>query len=71
MAERERSQLQSELAMLHGYTMNLMGKLQVARIPIPPSPYILGCGPIIPPYEFEYMPAPLGPSGGYNSFAQT
>ena len=31
MAEREHSQLQSELAMLHGYTMILMGELRAAH----------------------------------------
>ena len=58
MAERERSQLQSELAMLYGYTMILTGELQAARILVLPSPQILGRGPIVPPYEPGYMPVP-------------
>ena len=40
--ERERSQLQSELAMLHGYTMVLIGELQMARIHVLPPPHIPG-----------------------------
>ena len=71
MAKRERSQLQSKLAMSHGYTMILMGELRVARIPILPSPHIPSWGPIITSYEFRYMPAPPSPLGDWDSFAQT
>ena len=57
--------------MFHGYTMVLIGELQVAHIHVLPSPYSPDRGPIIPPYEPEYMPAPLGPPGGLDFFAQT
>ena len=70
MAKREKSQLQSELAMLYGHTMILVEELRVARIPVPPSPQILGRGPIIPPYKNGYMSAPPGSSSGWNSFNQ-
>ena len=57
--------------MLHGYTMILIGKLWAARIHVPPPPHILGQGPIVPPYELGYMPAPPGLLGYWGSFAQT
>ena len=57
--------------MLHGYTMILMGKLRAACIPVSPSSHIPSRGPIVPPYESEYMPAPISPSGGWDFFAQT
>ncbi|KAL0008419.1 hypothetical protein SO802_009921 [Lithocarpus litseifolius] len=71
IANRKRSQLQSELAKLHGYTMVLIGKLRVARIHVLPPPYIPGRGPIVPPYEPGYMPAPPGLLGDWGSFAQS
>ena len=71
IVERERSQLQSELAMLHVYTIVLIGELRVTRIHVSPPPHILGRWPIIPPYKLEYLPAPLGLLGGWGSFAQT
>jgi len=42
MAERERSQLQSKLAMVYVYTMVLTGELWEARIPILSPPQIPG-----------------------------
>ena len=71
MAERERSQLHSELAMLHGYTMILMGELRAACIPVLPSSHIPSRGPIVPLYKSKYMPTPLSPLGGWDFFAQT
>ena len=68
--EREWSQLQGELAMLHGYARVLIGELQALRAYIPPSPHMSSRGPIIPPSETEYMLAPLGPLGSWGSFAQ-
>ena len=57
------TQLQGELAMLHGYMAARVHVLPLSRIPHQ--------GPIIPPYKPGYMPAPPGPSGGWGSFAQT
>ena len=42
MEERVRSQFQSELAILYGYTIILTGELRAARIPILPFPQIPG-----------------------------
>ena len=70
MAERERSQLQSELAMVYGYTMVLTGELRVARILVLPPPQIPSRGPIIPSHELGYMPIRSGPPVGWGSFAQ-
>ena len=48
-----------------------MVELRAARILVLPLPHILGRGPIVPPYEPRYMPTPLCPLGGWESFAQT
>ena len=71
MVEKEWSKLQSELAMLHGYTMILMRELWAARILVPLSPHIPGRRPVVPPYESGYMLAPPSSPGGWDSFAQT
>ena len=42
----------------------------MARIFVSPSPQIPSQGPIIPQYEPKYMPALLGPLGGWDFFAQ-
>ena len=62
--EREQSQLQGELAMLHGYARVLIKELRALQAYFPPSPHMSSRGPIIPPGETEYMPAPPSPLGG-------
>ena len=42
IAKKEQSQLQSELAMFHGYTMVLIGELRAARIHVLHLPHIPG-----------------------------
>ena len=71
--DRKKTQLQGELAILHGHTMVLIGELQVARGHIlpSPSPHIPSRGPIIPLYELGYMPIPLDPVGSWGPYAQT
>ena len=71
VAKKERYQFQADLAMLHGYTMVLIGELWAALIQVLTLPHIFGRDPIIPPYEPEYMPVPPGLPGGWGSFAQT
>ena len=43
----------------------------MARGHILPLPHIPSQGPIIPPYESEYMSIPPGPVGGLGPYAQT
>ena len=71
MAERKRSQLQNELAMLYGYTMILIGESRVACILVLLSLHIPGQGSIIPLYKPWYMPTPPSSPSGWDSFTQT
>nr|POF10703.1 hypothetical protein CFP56_46138 [Quercus suber] len=68
--DRKRSQFQIELALHQGYSILLTFELRVARLPVLAAPQIPSQGPIIPPFELMFMPVPLGPLGGWGSFAQ-
>ena len=50
--------------------MVLIGELQVGRGLIPPLPHIPSWGPIIPPYDPEYMLVPPSLAGGWGLYAQ-
>ena len=65
MVEKERSQLQSELAMFYSYTMALTRELRTVCIPVLPPPQIPGRGPVIPLHEPGYMPVPPSSSGNW------
>lgn len=49
--DKERSQLQTELALHRGYSMLLAEDLPAVHLPILAAIKILGRGPIIPPFE--------------------
>ena len=68
--DREWSQFQTKLALHQGYSMLLAGELRAAHLPVPATPYILGRGPIIPPFEPLFMLVPPGPPSNWGSFAQ-
>ena len=67
--DRKLSQFWTELTLHQGYSMLLVGELQVACIPISDAPEIQGRRPIIPPFEQRYMLIPPGPPSSWGSFA--